>query len=280
MCELPAFPGPEGQGPSVLQFLEDSQVLAACGAYRSPEIKSCYSLSMSDNAWNELSSLVGNHCSEPWGTRSHYLNNLGWLVIGQSYCSNDKPEISSELFWYEEEKWMETPISTPYKNGYPSSTCSVKLNDSHVMVTGGNMQGAIPESWILNLEGYGWTPAAPTLGLWVAHGCCLNAEGNALVAGGIVGADLSTVYIYDTASDSWSEDEYKLPDGVATRDYPTLFRWNGQPILLEHKSDRIWIRKEGTGWELMGTALGEQFEGNVDTAVLVSEESIHCPTNF
>lgn len=280
VCQLPPYPGSDDKGPVVLQYLEDQDNLVACGSVYEEAGKACHSMpssvSSQSPSWSAMPSLLGSHCYYPASTRSHYLSSLGWFVFGQQSCFQG---FASELFT-EDQEWIETPTSSPYTtkatSDFPWDTCSVALNNTHIMVTGGfNGTAALNAAWILDLTDYTWIPAAPMPLARYDHGCTTKAEGGMLIAGGFDGdTSLEFVQSYDPATDTWSLEDL-LPNAM-DHFYPVLFHWNDTSILLEWGSDKVWMRTSD-GWEAMEATIGSRFYGSVDTAVLVPASFSDCP---
>ena len=286
--ELPPYPGVNGRGPVALTFLEDDRKVAACGTWSKSQVSTCYMLNPEPTpAWQQMSSShVSQHCPFPYGTRSHYIDPIGWLVFGDgSTCSRDEDEgLSSEILALGNADWMETPIASPHTSGYPYNTCSVQLNSTHVFVSGGyfNDEHELSSAFILDTTNYMWTPAEPLITARDGHGCVLTASGEVLIAGG-VGAlgspGMSSVHIYNPTTDTWRE-EGDLPDKMTAYFNPVMFLWRGKPILLESGSQNIWQMEEDDGfggWQKLSAVLGSEFFGSDDIAILVPSAEIFGP---
>ena len=196
VCSLPSYPGVDGQGPVVLNYLADQRLLAACGSHdpRSND-QSCFQLSPDQpSEWQPLGS--GQHknifCAKPYTTRSHPLQ-AGWFLIGQKdNFGSSGAALSTELLT-PELQWFTPSISNPFDNaGYPCCTCSVAINSSSVIVTGGLNGGAFL-TWMLDLSDYSWTQLADLPGPRSSHGCTTTATGELIIAGGYDGSFVSSV---------------------------------------------------------------------------------------
>ena len=275
-CQLPPYPGPDGTGPVILQYLEDQGTLAACGSYYYGD-QFCFSLGPETAVWQSMPPMAKKHCPFPWGTQSHVSANHGWFVIGQEYCFNNV--ISSEIFASindDEDGWKENVIDNPTILGYPKSTCTVQLDDSRVMVIGGyDGVQVLTNAWILNLKDMSWSQTSPMPTPKGYQGCVLTPNGDVLSAGGWDGEEYNpSAFLYSPNMDSWRQVD-NLPSNIKDYMYPRLMQWKDKLILLEYKSQRIWV-KENLSWELMETGLGAEFRGGYDTAVLVPEDKFKC----
>ena len=197
VCSLPEYPNKKNTpGPAIFQYLEDQQVLAACGA--SDELTvglTCYQLKAgSPSDWQQMpSSPLNPHCPWPYRTRSHYLNDLGWFVIGQDgSCSYSNADISTDLFTLDQQ-WIPTSTVSPYKPGFPGGMCSVAINSTHIIFTGGYNGNWLSSTLMLDLTDYSWTARKDMPGPRYEHGCTLTENGGGiLIVGGYVGhADIN-----------------------------------------------------------------------------------------
>ena len=148
VCSLPEY---STTHPVMMAFINDKQMLVACGdhlSYSNGGGNSCYQLLPGETAsWQMLPGRqVITHCPTTSSTKSHYLENLGWFVIGRNgYRRGDEStctgEIHAELLTAEaqQEQWIQIPISTrPHEEGFPSRACTVAINNSTALiVTGG-----------------------------------------------------------------------------------------------------------------------------------------------
>ena len=117
VCELPKYPGVDGRGAVILQYLEDTQEIAACrdNDFSSPPVdmsyKSCYKLSGS--SWHQnMPPLINFHDPFPKNTKSHYLNGKGWFVFSQD---QNGVGLSTEIF--NGSHWSNTPAQWRPKGG-------------------------------------------------------------------------------------------------------------------------------------------------------------------
>lgn len=278
---MPNYPGVDGHGPVVLAYLEDQQVLAACGSNGRKD-QSCHQLSPGKpTVWEEMPPLVATHCHYQYRTRSHYLSGLGWFVLGHDESCDYSSDIQTELFTAEHQ-WIKTPTTSPYPSAsYPGSPCSVALNSTAIIITGGYSQdGQLSATWLLDLTDYSWTRLRDMPGPRYTHGCMVTAEKEVLIAGGQDSDHpLSTVYIYSIENNIWRQ-AVDLPDGWKPTHYrfPVLFLWNDRPILLEQLSNRLWILQgKEEGWKQMEIPLGVgMFNGEQDSAILVPRGAFNC----
>ena len=285
-CELPDYPSVEingfRNGAVVLQYLPHLNEVAACGTFGKNDT-SCHSLRPGDTqpGWQQMSPLIKNHCYIPSGTRSHFSDQLGWFVFGVYGTISCYSEVFSNEIYSLENEWVETPISlSPYPGGFPYEVCSVLINSSLVMITGGLGGDRISTAYFLNLDTFTWTEAAPLLEPRSGHGCVLTAEGEVLIAGGqgSKGNKLASVHLYNPSTNSWREDDHSLPDEMEELVYPTIVLWDQRPVLLESQSDRTWQRQADGNWAVMNASLGGRFGGNAyDTATLVPKGLYNCP---
>ena len=271
VCDLPRYPGIGSYGPMVLTYIKDQQLLAACGTWN----HSCYQLSLDQpSGWQPLpaGNLSNSFCSLPSTTRSHLLQEIGWLIIGQQdgRCGISGAAISTELLTPQLE-WTQPPISSPYgSGGYPYKTCSVTINPISVIVTGGvNGNGRLSSAWMLDLTDYTWTRLQDMPGPKSDHGCTVTATGELMVVGG--SPNDRSVYSYNLINNTWSQ-VGDLPNGINTY-YPVMFLWNKHPIILESGSFNIWIL-DRTNWKKMEATSGGSYDG--ETAITVPSGIFKC----
>ena len=277
VCSLPSYPGVDGRGPVVLSYLADQRVLAACGSLNNTDDQSCYQLSPDQpSGWQPLG--AGQHfnqfCARPQYTRSHPLQ-AGWFLIGQKdNCGSSGAALSTELLT-PELQWITPSISNPFdKAGYPWGTCSVAINSSSVIVTGGLNNLYLSSTWMLDLSDFSWTRLQDLPGPRFAHGCTTTATGELIIVGGWDGSDISSVYIYNLINNTWRR-AGDLPAGMNYYYFPVMFLWNKHPILLEPLTSNIWIL-DGNNWTLMEATMGAQFGGLYDTATTVPAGIFTC----
>ena len=277
VCSLPSYPGVDGRGPVALTYLEDQQVLAACGSFEKDD-QSCYLLSPDQPlSWQPLAAgdMSSWHCPDPRYTRNHFLKENGWFLVGQSdHCGDDinAAGVSTELL-NPQLQWTQPTISSPYRGGYPANTCSVAINSTTVIITGGyNADNILSSTWMLDLTDYSWTQLQDMPGYRYAHGCTTTATGELIIAGGY-GLSLSSVFIYNLIDNTWSQAS-DLPAGW---DYynPLMFLWNKQIIILERYSSNIWILEEAS-WKKMEATMGATLNGYSDTAITVPTSTFTC----
>ena len=276
VCELPKYPGVDGRGAVILQYLEDTQEIAACGSfeystYSEMKDNSCYKLSGS--SWQNMTPLINYHKPAPQVTKSLYLNGKGWFVFGQD---QNNVVLSTEIF--NGSFWNDTPAtgSNGINLAYISIGCSVKLNDTHIMITGTDDDTDLTAGWILNLNDYSWTTIAPLGEKILQYGCVLTPEGEVLIAGGQnVGVRKSTVKIYNPATDSWRLDN-NLPTDVDPIIFG-FFNWNNEIYFATWLANSVW-KKTNSGWEKTDIEMGASFNVERCPAILVPKHAIQCPT--
>ena len=282
VCSLPSYPGVDGRGPVVLTYLEDQCVLAACGSFADSD-QSCYQLSPDQSSgWQPLGEgqLINHHCPSPESTRNHFLRETGWFLVGQEdgRCRNDSAAMSTELLT-PELQWVQLPITSPFNSiaGYPAFTCSVAIDSNTIIVTGGyNGIGVLPYTLKLDLTDYTWTQLKDIPTPRYGHGCTTTATGELIIAGGYDGTYIQpSVYIYNLMSNTWSRASFDLPAGWASYNYPVMFLWNKQPIIVEWYSSNIW-RLDGSTWKKMVATMGDYFDGLLDTSTTVPSGIFSC----
>ena len=280
------------KSPVILQFLDNTVV--ACGEFANKTDKSCFGLK-SDGRIVEKGkepSMLNEHCPHPEVTRSLYIDPYGLFVFGRKpldgtptndfdTCEHQASKLTSERFQLD---WRNESIVSPYPTGnYPSLSCSVALNTSHVMVIGGYVDGASQQScFILNLDDNTWSPTAPmpdALYLLQLMSCGLSQDGEVVVAGGYQKDSKSdSVYKYNPASNNWTQ-SVPLPVPVGRG---VMLSWNNTLILLPTGNDTIYEMKDDGSWELMKAKLGARFDSQTDLAVIVPEQfgnvRLFCPS--
>ena len=276
VCSLPKFPG---YGLVVLTYLTDQRVLAACsGTYDFSDLY-CYQLSPDQpSGWLPLGTQPPNiQCTYPSTTRNHLLQ-AGWFLIGQKdHCEGPGAAINTELLT-PDLQWINLPISNPWIAGYPSYTCSVAINSTSVIVTGGINGAILSSTWMLDLSAFTWTQLQDMPGPRFMHGCTTTATGEVMIAGGREGqSETTSVYIYNLINNTWRR-AGDLPNPRISNFYPVMLLWNKQPILLEALSSNIWIRDDGTSnWNKMEATMGADFKGAaMDLATAVPAELFTC----
>ena len=258
----------------MLTYHADQRVLVACGSWDEDD-QSCYQLSPGQpSGWQPLGAgqLMNQFCPQPTYIRSHPLE-VGWFLIGQKdHCGSSGAAMTTELLT-PQLQWIQTQIMSPYDGGYPDNTCSVAVNSSTVIVTGGWIgNGRINSTWMLDLTDFTWTQLQDMPHVRAEHGCTTTPTGEIIIAGGYAGSYLP-VYIYNPASNTWSQAD-DLPDEM-TYSYPVMILWNNLPIILEYFSSNIWIL-DGTNWTKMEATMGAEFRGDYDTATTVPAGLFSC----
>lgn len=198
---------------------------------------------------------------------------LGWWIGGTKSTNYGW---NSEI--YTADGWLALPLDSPYPGDYglfPSKMCSVILNSTHILMTGGiedYSHNTYTDTWLLDLANLEWSKSTPMLGNGrMSHACGLNSAGELVVAGGwehnnIV---LDSVQILNLVSGEWRE-AGTVPEGIDTN-YPVMLTWQDQLIMLSRDSSDIWIMAED-GWTPAEATLPGTFVGGGDAAIMVSDE--------
>ena len=289
VCTLPSYPGVDGFGPVVMAYLADQQVLAACGSY-ARDTQACYQLSSGASTsiiggvWEKMADQLNRHCPYPSSTKSFYQADLGWFVIGEDkscaglFHSLNSP-ISTELYTLQQE-WIKTPTTSPYASGYPVSACSVAIDSTTIIVTGGLLaEDTLSSTWKLELTDFTWTQLEDIPTPRYGHACSSSPDGKEIiVAGGRNSSNYesSATFIYNMEENTWRQTE-GLPEGWRYYDWPVMFLWNDHPTLVEYDSQNIWIQNPNDlSWELMEATMGANFNGYTDLVGLVPSGMFKC----
>ena len=269
----------DGYGPVVMTYLQDQQILAACGTGGEDDDRSCYQLTPDKpEAWQGMPNLNINFCSHPTRTMENYIGGLGWLITGQEDCGGDN--IATSLLTTQAQ-WIQPPIASPYTTaGFPAYACSVAINSSAVIITGGvNAAGVLSSTWMLDLTDYAWTKLEDMPGPRLSHGCTMTSTGELMIAGGYNESDVFSVYTYNLMNSIWTQ-AADLPAEMNSVDEPAMLLWNGQPIILEDDSSNIWILQNSSSssssWVKMSSNLDSDFLGSWATATLVPSGMFTC----
>ena len=264
--------------PVILQFLNNTAV--ACGEYSNKTDKSCFGLKPDNMSVQKIDVLpmLNEHCPYPEVTRSLYIDPYGLFVFGRKPlvgdCQSQESKLTSERFQL---NWRNESIVSPYPTGnYPTMTCAVALNISHVMVIGGYVDGiSLNSCFILNLNDNTWSPTTPMpLQYLQLMSCGLSENGEVVVAGGVTnGGASASVYKYNPASNNWTNST-NLPVPV---ERSVMLSWNNKLILLHTGTDNIYQMNNDDTWGLMNATLGERFDSQTDLAVIVPEQQFFCP---
>ena len=273
VCELPRYPGQEGKGPGIMEYIPAENRVAACGSFQLSD-RSCHALEPGMSSWKVMPSVGMDYCNNPTRTKSHYSPSLGLGIFGQRTCDNIKGGLNTEIF----SMGIWTSYSTigyPYTDGFAGATCSVLLNSTTIMVTGGwkDNIGRLDSSLIVHLETGTWTSVAKMPAEINQHTCVLTAEGEVLIAGGAGGS--RSVYVYNVADNLWRQ-EQDLPSQIETL-FSVSLLWNNKPLLLEHNSDLIWQRTDTGDWQMLNSSMGDTFQGIQNRAILVPGGVFTCP---
>lgn len=259
--------------------MEEQNILVGCGREVDLE-KHCYLLSPDKPAeWQVMPGWASNDlCLDHFSTRGNYYTEMGWLVMGQEelahgLCGYGYGFNIATALLTSQAQWIEPPITSPYSDGFPADFCSVAINSSAVIVTGGADGGPrLSSTWLLDLTDYTWLRLQDMPGPRCAHGCTITSTGELMIAGGNDGSSfLSSVYTYNLMSNTWTQ-AADLPSGMND---PVMFLWNNTPIFLEHSSSNIW-RLENNEWLQMSSDLGATFDADEDSATLLPSGLFKC----
>ena len=276
-CDLPSYPS---GGPPVAmaytQLFEESGVVLACGQHAAKDNKNCYVFDGSDWRPLENGNLVGDHYPYVYGTYNFVMDELGWWVGGTKSINNNW---NSEIYTANGE-WVAMPLDSPYPGDYgffPAKMCSVALNSTHIMMTGGIMDythETYTDTWLLDLKNLMWSKSTPMLGNGrQSHACNLNSAGELVIVGGWESNNiaLDSVQILNLESGEWRE-AGTVPEGVDTN-YPLMLTWQDKLIMLSRDSSDIWIMADdGSSWTPAAASLPGTFFGGYDVAAMVSDE--------
>ena len=168
--EVPSYPGTSGF-PAALSY-NDGQVLA-CGGLDLADSTKCWVFDGSK--WSPLPDSAP-HC---WfETTTTVVDGKWWLTgrvqTGDNGCAEDW---ISEVFNGDE--WVPGP---EHPTGYSQYSCTVQLNTTHSLYTGGDPTKG--QTWLYDWTSKTWTESG---GLHVhryAHGCVVLNDQAVLVAGG------------------------------------------------------------------------------------------------
>jgi len=273
-CDLPAYP--DGVPPVALTYSDIFDYAFACGAHADKDKKTCYAFDGS--VWQPLENgvLVGDHYPFVYGTYNHMMPGLGWWIGG---TKSSEANWNSELYT-ENREWVSLPLGSPYPGdaGFlPGRMCSVKLNSTHILLTGGieeYFHTSYKEIWILDLESLVWSKSTPMLGNGrSSHACGLNSAGELVIVGGWESNNivLDSVQILNLESGEWRE-AGTVPEGVDTN-YPVMLTWQDQLIMLSRDTGDIWMMADdGSSWTPAAASLSGTFFGGYDVVTLVSDK--------
>merc|ERR1711860_357131 len=196
---------------------------------------------------------------------------------GQKYrCGSEEggADISSELL-NAQLQWSQPRINNPFSAGYPDTTCTVAINSTRIIVTGGwNGDGILSSTWMLDLTDSSWERLQDMPGPRRGHGCTTTPSGELIIAGGYDGSDyISSVYSYNLMSNTWKQSS-DLPREMK-HIVPVMFFWNKHPIILEDESSNIWIL-DGNNWKKMEATMGATFGGAYDVATTIPAGVLTC----
>lgn len=198
--------------------------------------------------------------------------------MGGCYLNNENKTVhmKNELFTLDSE-WLPLDLlGSPYGDYYPESVCTVPLNATHVLFTGGYDRATntyLTDTWILDLVDLAWTPSAPMPTGRTIHGCAMVGSHKAAVVGGSDGQEaVARIHMFHPETVNWSISGSLPPEAELNYYYyPRVFGWKGELMLLESFSENIWLRGHGN-WTLMDVRLGANFDGAYDTAILVPDK--------
>ena len=250
-CKLPLYPSPIEE-PALMVYDEVDNVVRACGGKipgTSPSnfniTTRCFTFDGSE--WEDMEETAAEYYYLD-GPGSVTVPGVGWWVYSCwiTYpfgCVEDEP-IFSEIF-LSNHTWVPGPELPRYNNSmqynFPADHCTVQLNSSHTMITGGLMgKGTLTTVWL-----YDWTRQQWTLGPSLStarskHTCITMDDGRVMVAGGIDynNQDHITTEIFSLSVGGWSQG-IDLPE-VGDHFRSQMFNLNG---------DLLWIN-DMSSWRL------------------------------
>jgi len=191
-CDLPVFPG---------GYYKDyvgrptSDGIHMCGGYTSHHItSSCYLLTT--RGYKDMPPLL---------TKRQHASSietpLGWWVTG-GYEENEismKDEIIDTTELWINNQWQEHVRLPEPMEGH----CMTRVNQSHILITGGGTTGYRSSSSYLYSEETGFTKIEDMKTRRSGHGCSVIDDNVVFVAGGTGGRDLITEYL-DLTTLTWS----------------------------------------------------------------------------
>ena len=244
LCELPKYPSsdPNSHGPLTLAYSDTLGYLVACQFSGSKE---CHSFDGIN--WLPLPSLY-DFDLDPHYTDSFFMKDGLWLGAGGDLYH----EVLTLIGWI--------PVEANFPNPEAKFSCAIPVNSTHIFFSGyydTDPFNFTKETWLLELDkeellefDLTWTSSTPMLTPRGMHGCCLNADGEVVIAGGYnIYLPDNSVHTFNPVSLEWRESG-RVPEGMAWEtEFPKLLQWKDSLILIETYYGRIWERE---GEQLVG----------------------------
>ena len=254
-CDLPEYPFPASETAAMI-YDGEARLVRACGGVipskNSHPTNRCFTFD--GFQWREDMEHTQDAFFISDRPESIIVPEMGWWILSCDYGFGShgcrQRYMKSELFT-PEGTWIPGPEVPYYETSsgptFPSHRCSVQLNSSHTMVTGGQLDStadgsAIADVWLFDWNQEEWSQGP---GLAVGrreHRCLALGAGRVMVAGGkgLFAEDLVTVEVFDETLGGW----YASQDLPEEQSYvSTLVSWNGDPVWLN--GDHSWHFKAG-----------------------------------
>ena len=263
-CNLPEYPFPVSETAAMI-YDEEARLVRACGGLIPSKITHATNRCFTFDGfqWREdMEPIKDAFYYSGSLPESFIVHDIGWWILSCDYGFASHgcraKYMKSELFT-QEQTWIPGP-EVPYYNTslgltFPSHRCSVQLNSSHTMVTGGQLDStsdgsAIPNVWLFDWNRGEWSQG-PSLALGRRdHNCLALGAGRVMVAGGkgLFAEDLVTVEVFDETLWGWYASQ-DLPEEQSS--VSTLVLWNDDPVWLN--GDHSWHFKDGE-WVRLNSA--------------------------
>ena len=260
-------------------------VVRACGGEEfNNDVDRCFMYNGLE--WSEMAPMC-----EPWdesnqGRISFFIPNVGWWILALKYsCGGGCNDIRSCLYNTDTNTWSQGPsLPTPEQYGYeyvPANFCSALVNETHVMVTGGDHSSGPPISdvWIYNFLVNEWTPGPNMTRPRKDHSCVGISGGRVIVAGGeSLGGDVVDMEMFDPAADNGKGGWYAMGDLPEndSEDRNQLMQYGGNILWINRQ--RIWsFDLTEMEWQLFDKELSESMDldgssGRGGRAIMVPED--------
>jgi len=256
ICQLPQYPVPTF-GPAAIIFDDNDTVVRSCGGYIKTKSGATTSRCFTFDGleWKDMASKNASIEASYDVTLSSYIPGYGWWLFGcndwhGAGCPVDKTQ--SEIFLDSTHMWTDGPklpqISNDSLYQFPGSYCTVQLNSTHTMVTGGQLDfdvGAISEVWFYDWSQDIWVQGPSMEKARRQHTCVNLGEGRVMVAGGFSenGQETLTVEIFDQNVGSWYRSR-DFPEDQNCCSYGSkLVNWAGVPVWIN--GQHLWKFEEG-----------------------------------
>jgi len=267
---IPAYPVPPMVWAPSSTFI-NNMVMVCGGMSNGKVLGECYGLKAEPgDGWEPLEGML-----QP-AFRSGFVNlvkdemELFWTAGGNADAVVDTPLSSSQIYDAAANTWFEGPQLPTTLDG----PCLAKLNNTHILVTGGSQNGGgSGNNWIFDFEEFVFIPVGDFVtGERFVHGCATMADGRVIVAGGYRGLNtpdaqvLNSVELFDPNTNTWSEGPPLPAEGLDGNTLVGLSTgaWIGDVLLLGgHIPDSItggdWITSDSiwrfktveNEWELL-----------------------------